>query len=293
MPSAVPIDGLLAHAEQALQQRLPAATSELNRAMRYAVLGQGKRIRPLLVYATGTVLDVPLPQLDAPACAAELIHAYSLIHDDLPAMDNDDLRRGQPTVHIAFDEGLAILAGDALQARAFHLLATDPAIGDDAAIRARLVVELAEACGENGMVGGQALDLASEGQPVDLARLEQIHRMKTGALLLACVRMAAACCPNLDADRAAALNAYGQHIGLVFQVRDDILDVTGTTEQLGKHQGADAAHDKATYPALLGLAEAEAYAEQTYQDALAALAPFADRAEPLRVMAHMIARRDN
>src|SRR5699024_6933226 len=181
--------------ESALDQRLSIADFDpttLGQAMRYAVLGHGKRMRPRLVYAIGTMLDVAIERLDAPACAVELIHAYSLIHDDLPAMDDDDLRRGQPTVHIAYGEATAILAGDALQALAFELLASDPSIGDDPGTRARLMATLAHACGPNGMVGGQALDMASEGQSIDLQQLKRIHDRKTGKLLRACVLLAAA-----------------------------------------------------------------------------------------------------
>src|SRR5699024_8557316 len=220
----------------------------------------GKRIRPRLLYATGAVLDIEPKRLDAPACATEFIHAYSLIHDDLPAMDDDTLRRGRPTTHIAYGEATAILAGDALQALAFELLASDPTIGDDPGTRARLMATLAHACGPNGMVGGQALDMASEGKSIDLQQLKRIHNRKTGALLRACVLLAAAYRPDLSAEPRDALDMFGTRIGLAFQIRDDILDVTASTKQLGKTQGADQAHAKATYPALLGLDAAEAYA---------------------------------
>lgn len=296
MPPASPSDDYCEHIEAALDRRLPAAgfeAPELGRAMRYAVLGQGKRIRPRLVYAAGSMLDIPDARLDAPACAVELIHAYSLIHDDLPAMDDDELRRGQPTTHIEFGPAMAILAGDALQASAFQLLANDVALGDDTGTRQRLTASLSHACGANGMVGGQALDLAGEGRAINLDELKQIHRLKTGKLLRACVLFAADFRPDLPENQRNALDTFGERIGLAFQVQDDILDVIGTTEKLGKTQGADEAHDKATYPALLGLDEAKGYAEQTWQAALDALTPFGAAAEPLRDLARLIMKRDH
>ncbi len=283
------------HIENVLNRTLPLDHFEppsLRQAMRYAVLGHGKRIRPRLVYAAGEVLGIRAARLDAPACAVELIHAYSLIHDDLPAMDDDDLRRGKPTTHIAFGEATAILAGDALQALAFEILATDTSIGDDPAVRARLMATLARACGSDGMVGGQALDMASEGKRIGLNELERIHRMKTGELLRACVLLAADTHANVTTTERRALSDFGGHIGLAFQVRDDVLDVEAPTEHLGKTRGADIAHDKATYPALLGLAEAKAHAERLYAAAPDALAPFGDRAGPLRDMARIIVKRD-
>lgn len=296
MAFAAPAGDYGEHMETALARRLPSAQSgapQLAAAMRYAVLGQGKRIRPRLVHAAGTMLDVPADRLDAPACAVELIHAYSLIHDDLPAMDDDELRRGKPTTHIEFGAATAILAGDALQALAFELLASDPAIGDDPGTRARLMATLTHACGANGMVGGQALDLAGEGRRIGSDELKRLHRLKTGALLRACILCAADFRPDLPAPRREALATFGEQIGLAFQVHDDILDVTATTEQLGKTQGADQAHDKATYPALLGLDGARAYAEQTYRAALGALTPFGAKAEPLRDMARLMVQRDH
>jgi len=282
--------------EQVLRASLPSAdqcAERLHAAMHYSVLGAGKRIRPRLVYATGEVLGIDPARLDAPACAAELIHAYSLIHDDLPAMDDDALRRGKPTTHVAFDEATAILAGDALQTLAFERLATDAAIGDRPRVRAALMTTLAEACGARGMVGGQALDMASEGQDIGLEQLERVHRLKTGALLRACVLMAADSCDPPHNEQRAALDRFARNIGLAFQVRDDVLDVEQDTETLGKTAGADTAHAKATYPALLGLEAARNYAEQLYTEALDALSLFGKRAAPLRAIAAEIVKRDH
>ena len=285
-----------ARIEAALERALPAAATEparLHEAMRYAVLGGGKRIRPRLVHATGQTLGVAAQQLDAPATAVELIHAYSLVHDDLPAMDDDALRRGAPTVHIAYDEATAILAGDALQSLAFEILAADTSVAERPAIGAARTHTLALACGSRGMVGGQVLDMASEGQTIDQATLERLHRHKTGALLRACVRLAADTQPSLASDRREALDHFAEHIGLAFQVRDDLLDIESDTQTLGKTQGADIAHAKATYPALLGLDAARDYANRLYEQALAALAPFGDDADPLRAIAAEIVKRDH
>lgn len=281
--------------ERELDQRMSTLGHEpesLRQAMRYAVLGRGKRIRPRLVYAAGTALNVPLDRLAAAACAVELIHAYSLIHDDLPAMDDDDLRRGQPTTHVAFGEATAILAGDALQALAFELLATDTSIGNDSGTRARLMATLTQACGPEGMVGGQALDIASEGCDIGITELEQIHCKKTGKLLRACVIMAADYCADLPAAQRQALADFGANIGLAFQVRDDILDVEGTTEQLGKTQGADVALHKATYPALLGMDNAVDLVNHLYETALDALAQLDRNTDALRNLAQLIVKRD-
>ncbi len=287
---------LSARIEAALERALPPAETEpvvLHGAMRYAVLGGGKRMRPRLVHATGQTLGLALEQLDAPATAVELIHAYSLIHDDLPAMDDDALRRGQPTVHIAYDEATAILAGDALQSLAFEVLAGDESAAAQPAICNARTLTLAKACGSRGMVGGQVLDMASEGKAIDQATLERLHQHKTGALLRACVRMAADTDPLLDADRRDALDRFAENIGLAFQVRDDVLDIESDTQTLGKTQGADIAHDKATYPALLGLDAARDYAMRLHDDALAALAVFASDADPLRAIAAEIVKRDH
>ena len=261
--------------------------------MRYSVLGAGKRIRPRLVYATGAVLGVNADWLDAPAASVECIHAYSLIHDDLPAMDDDALRRGRATTHVEYDDATAILAGDALQALAFELLATDTTHDRCPAVRAALVATLARAVGSRGMVGGQALDMASEGRLIDIEELERLHTGKTGALLRACVLMAADHSDTLSVDERTALDVYATRVGLAFQVRDDVLDIESSTEKLGKTQGADIAHAKATYPALLGLEAARRYAERLYQEAIAALAPFGDDADPLRAIATEIVKRDH
>lgn len=230
--------------------------TRLRAAMRHAVLLGGKRMRPLLVYATGTLLGADEDALDGAACAVELIHAYSLVHDDLPAMDDDALRRGQPTVHVAFDEATAVLAGDALQALAFETLATTPL---PAATRVEMMAELARASGIAGMCGGQALDIAATGRgdALDLAALERLHALKTGALLRSAVRLGAAAA-GADADARAALDRYAEALGLAFQIRDDLLDIDGDSATLGKTAGKDAAQNKATFPALLGRAASEA-----------------------------------
>jgi len=234
------------------------APMRLHAAQRYSVLGGGKRLRPLLVYATGECLSVPISRLDAPAAAVELIHAYSLVHDDLPAMDDDDLRRGRPTTHRAFDEATAILAGDALQVLAFELLAADAPHAAGPRSRLKMIQILAEASGTAGMAGGQALDLAAVGRSLSLDELETMHRMKTGALIRASVLLAAACVPDLPGPALAGLDACARDIGLAFQIRDDILDIEGEPSHLGKRTGADAARAKPTYPSMLGLEQARA-----------------------------------
>lgn len=286
--------------DAALGRWLPAAAdapTELHQAMRYAVLDQGKRMRPLLTYATGQALGLEPQHLDGPACAVELIHAYSLVHDDLPAMDDDALRRGKPSTHKAFGEATAILAADALQALAFEILARDPDMatvtGEPVeAARLRAITTLAHASGSNGMVGGQALDMAAEGKTIDVAQLEQIHHKKTGMLLQASILMAADCCAHGGGEKRTALATFARHIGLAFQVRDDVLDIEGDSETIGKPQGSDDARGKATYPALLGLDAAKQYADSLYQQALDALDIFANKAEPLRELAAYIVKRD-
>lgn len=266
---------------------------QLHGAMRYAALSPGKRIRPRLVYATAEVLGVAPARVDGAACAVEFIHAYSLIHDDLPAMDDDDLRRGRPTTHVAFDEATAILAGDGLQALAFEIVATHGGLDDEPGARAAQLATLARAAGSHGMVGGQALDMAAENRTdVDVDALEEIHNLKTGALLAACVTMAAHAAHDLTSDQLTALDIFASRIGLAFQVRDDVLDIESTTEILGKTQGADIAHNKATYPALLGLQQARALAERLYTEAIGALDVF-DNSEPLRTIAAEIVKRDH
>ncbi|GBL60875.1 geranylgeranyl diphosphate synthase, type II [Pseudomonas citronellolis] len=263
----------------------------LYQAMRYSVVNGGKRVRPLLAYAACEALGGDPARADGAACAVELIHAYSLVHDDLPAMDDDDLRRGQPTTHIAFDEACAILAGDGLQALAFEVLAEARLNPQDAETRLAMVTALARAAGSAGMVGGQAIDLEAVGRKIDQAALETMHRHKTGALIEASVRLGALASGQADAERLEALARYAGAIGLAFQVQDDILDVESDTATLGKTQGKDQAHDKPTYPALLGLEAAKAYALALRDQALAALEGFGEGAEPLRELARYIVDR--
>ncbi|AKO05143.1 polyprenyl synthetase family protein [Xanthomonas oryzae pv. oryzicola] len=250
-------DHWIARTERSLEAALPSATrasQRLHAAMRHAVLGGGKRMRPLLVYASGALFGAAEDQLDTPAVAVELIHAYSLVHDDLPAMDDDALRRGQPTVHIAFDEATAILAGDALQTRAFELLAAASA---SAELRVGWMQSLATAAGAAGMCGGQALDIDATGQLQPLQDLQRMHALKTGALIRASVHMGALTGGAATADQQR-LDEFADALGLAFQVRDDILDVESSSAQLGKTAGKDAAHSKSTYPALLGMDGAKA-----------------------------------
>jgi len=267
-----------------------AATPRLLEAMRYSTLGGGKRARPVLVYATGEALGAPLELLDAPAAAVELIHVYSLVHDDLPAMDNDDLRRGRPTCHRAFDEATAILVGDALQARAFEVLANAPA-GIAASARIEMLRILADAIGTRGMAGGQAIDLEAVKQTLDEAALERMHRQKTGALIQASVLLGASAAGVTNAAQRAALTEFGAEIGLAFQIQDDILDVEGTTTALGKRAGADADRVKPTYPSVLGLAGARAAALERRDRALAALQPLGARFAPLAEFAEFLVAR--
>lgn len=283
-----------ARAGRALDRRLPAAElhpGDLHRAMRYAVLGGGKRIRPVLVYSAGAAVGAAPESLDGPACAVEFIHAYSLIHDDLPAMDNDDLRHGQPTCHKAFGEAMAILAGDALQSLAFQVLGQDPAMVADPAIRLRMLGVLAQAAGSRGMVGGQAIDLVAIGRELTLAELENMHIHKTGALIRASVLLGALSQSTVDPAVLERLDRYAKCIGLAFQIRDDILDVIGDTATLGKTQGADRALNKPTYPALLGLDGAREHARVLYEEALASLESLGAEADPLRWIAGYIVER--
>ncbi len=256
--------------------------------MRHGVLGGGKRLRPVLVYATGHALGADDTLLDAPAAAVELIHAYSLVHDDLPAMDDDDLRRGQPTVHKAFDEATAILAGDALQTLAFEVLAAL-----DHPRLAALIRTLAAASGRDGMAAGQALDLDAVGGHPDAESLATMHHHKTGALIRAAVGLGARVALPEDDARLGALDRYAQAIGLAFQIQDDILDVTGDAATLGKASGADAARDKPTYPALLGLDGARAKAAALLDDALTALEPLGEAGAPLAQLARYMIERDH
>lgn len=280
--------------EAVLERRLPGPDSEpvrLHRAMRYAALGQGKRIRPLLVYATGAAIGVVPEALDAPAAAVELIHAYSLVHDDLPAMDDDDLRRGRPTTHRAFDEATAILAGDALQVLAFEILAQDPMPTVSDAGRVDMIRLLTRASGTRGMAGGQAMDLAATGRRLEPLQIEAMHSRKTGALIRASVLFACAAAPALPADRREALDRYGQAVGLSFQIVDDLLDVLGDPLVTGKGAGSDALRGKPTYPAIVGVAAARARANELAQEGIEALAGFGPAARQLRDFAGQLVVR--
>lgn len=290
-----PIAEFRARIERVLDRWLPsdsAVPQRLHQAIRYSVLGQGKRLRPILVYATGSALRVSAQQLDGPAAAVELIHAYSLVHDDLPAMDNDDLRRGRPTCHKAFDEATAILVGDALQVLAFRILASDASMGTDPAVRVRMIELLAEASGTNGMAGGQALDLAAVGRQLSVAELEEMHARKTGALIRASVLMAAAAATRLGAAQLAMLETFATRIGLAFQIQDDILDVEGDPDTLGKPTGADRAKNKPTYPSVLGMEAAKQRCLQLHASAVEALAGFGPGAGELRWLADFVIARD-
>ncbi len=290
------LDELRQRFEMVLAQALPAATIQppsLHAAMRYSVLNGGKRLRPLLVYSAGLAVGAPLERLDAPAIAVECLHAYSLIHDDLPAMDNDDLRRGQPTCHRAFDEATAILAGDALQALAFQWL-TQPGPTDPSQ-RLEMIEGFARAAGSRGMVGGQALDLAFTGQsqPPNLVELENMHIHKTGALIRTSVRLGVHCADAVTPAVAASLDQYGKCLGLAFQIQDDILDETSTTAVLGKTVGADRQLGKATYPALMGLDGAREHGALLIRTALTQLVALDDRADRLRELARFVTARLN
>ncbi len=259
----------LADVESALESWVPAAApAGLGEAMRYGVLDGGKRLRPLLVWAAGELTGAAPERLDRIGCAVELIHAYSLVHDDMPCMDNDVLRRGKPTVHVKFGQAQAMLAGDAMQALAFEVLTPDEGVAP--ALQARLTALLARAAGHAGMAGGQAIDLASIGRTLDETALRDMHRRKTGALLQASVLMGAAC-GRVDAPAWRALADYGAAVGLAFQVVDDILDVTQASETLGKTAGKDLDHNKPTYVSVLGLDAARRHADDLREQALAAL----------------------
>ncbi len=270
-----------------------SASDQLQSAMRYAALGGGKRIRPLLVYAAGLLSKAPMSALDAPAAAVELVHCYSLVHDDLPAMDDDDLRRGQPTLHKAFDEATAILAGDALLALAFQCLAdAAPEYRDAQAITASIQL-LAHASGGDGMVGGQMLDIDMEGSYPEKESVEQMFRLKTGALIHAAVMLGIhASDMSSDQQMIEQLSQFGDAIGLCFQVQDDILDVTGDTDKLGKPQGSDEEKDKPNYALRYGLDVARERADGLFSAAIQNLTHYGDQAEPLRWMASYITRRD-
>ncbi|HTP45950.1 MAG TPA: farnesyl diphosphate synthase [Casimicrobiaceae bacterium] len=273
--------------EGALERLLapPASARELREAMRYAVLGGGKRVRALLAYAAGELCDAEPDAVDAVAASVELIHAYSLVHDDLPCMDDDVLRRGNPTCHVAFGEATALLAGDALQSLAFEALTR----GARASVAQAAL--LAHAAGASGMAGGQAIDLASAGKRLDLAELEQMHALKTGALIRAAVRLGAECGRALAREETAALDCYAVATGLAFQIIDDILDVEGTTQSLGKTAGKDARQGKPTYVSLAGLDAARRRVEALRGEARDALSPFGARARRLLEVADWISQR--
>ncbi len=271
---------------RALSHDAVPAPARLGEAMRYAVLGGGKRVRPLLAYAAGEAVAADPGRVDSCAAAVELIHAYSLVHDDLPCMDNDALRRGKPSCHVAFGEATALLAGDALQARAFALVGQS-GMGD----RGAACALLADAAGACGMAGGQAIDLESAGRTLDLSETAAMHRMKTGALIRASVQLGARCGEPLAGAEAAALDAYAEAIGLAFQIIDDLLDVEGAPGLIGKTAGKDAANAKPTFVSLLGLAGAKSRAEALRSDAQAALVTFTDRARRLSELGDWIVER--
>jgi farnesyl diphosphate synthase len=268
-------------------------TERLREAMRYSVLGAGKRLRPILVYLTGESLGAPLARLDAPAAAVELIHVYSLVHDDLPAMDDDDLRRGRPTCHRAYDEATAILVGDAVQALAFAVLANEPMAGTSAQTRLEMIRVLARATGTGGMAGGQALDLAAVGHTLTVAAIENMHRRKTGALIQGSVVLGALAAGVKSGAELTALEHFGAEIGLAFQIQDDILDVEGDPALLGKSIGADAAHAKPTYPSTAGLDASRTRASALRDAAIAALAPLGERAAALAHLANFVVDRSS
>jgi len=283
--------------EQALSARLPdskhldSLTSQrLAEAMQYSTLNGGKRLRALLVYATGQALGVELEQLDSPASAVELIHAYSLVHDDMPIMDDDDLRRGIPTCHKAYDDATALLVGDALQTLAFEVLCNNELAPSQ---QVQMVKTLAHQSGVFGMAGGQAIDLESVGKRLNLNELQGMHELKTGALIRASVRLGALAAKNVTESELMALDNYAYAIGLAFQVQDDVLDVTADTEILGKPQGSDIAQNKPTYPALLGLEAAQQKANDLISDALAELNKLPYNTQILAALAEFVVKRKN
>jgi farnesyl diphosphate synthase len=281
--------------EQTLAALLPAATAtpaRLHDAMRYATLGGGKRVRPMLAFAAGELTGASVERVKIAAAAVEIIHAYSLIHDDLPCMDDDVLRRGRPTCHVEFDEATALLAGDALQALAFELVSAYK-LCNETGDQIELIRLFAEACGSHGMAGGQAIDLASVNKQISLPELEHMHMLKTGALIRASVIMGALCGDALSAAERAKLDHYARCIGLAFQVVDDVLDCESNTEKLGKTAGKDEDANKPTYVSLMGLHQAKAFAGELLDDAVNSLRDFGLRAKRLNDLAHFIVRRDH
>ena len=296
MPYKDKINTYTLRVNEMLEQSLPNAElppRQLHEAMRYSVLGGGKRVRPLLVYATGEALGIESSILDAPAAAIELMHAFSLVHDDLPAMDDDDLRRGQPTVHIKFNEATAILAADALQPLAFEILAETPAMRARPEAQRRIISALARACGSNGMTGGQSIDLASEAKSLNAAELEHMYRLKTGRLLWASVMSAAYCDPTMTAAGLHSLERFIDALGLAFQIRDDILDIEGSSDVIGKPQGSDLELDKATYPALFGMQVAKDRTQELLELALASIEHLGEPADILRWIGNYIVQRES
>lgn len=287
------LDQCRQHVDQELDRSLTRNTTSerLQETMRYSVLGGGKRVRPALCMAAARAMGSHDSTALAPACALELIHAYSLVHDDLPAMDDDDLRRGRPTAHIAFDEASAILAGDALQTLAFALLSEAPALSDRQ--RVAMISELARASGHQGMVGGQAIDLESVGRQLSVEQLEAMHRHKTGALIEASVRLGALTSETVTESQLTNLTDYASALGLAFQVQDDLLDIEGDTEIIGKRQGSDVAKAKPTYPALLGIDGARQHLARLLDEALGALESFGPEADTLRAMADYVVARSH
>jgi farnesyl diphosphate synthase len=286
------MEGVQTRTEAALERFLPPTgqvPAKLHEAMRYTVLGGGKRVRPLLAHAAGELFGAGEDAVARAACAVEMIHAYSLVHDDMPCMDDDDLRRGKPTVHVAYDEATALLVGDALQAEAFEVLAGGTEV--DPARQVAMLRLLAEAAGSSGMCGGQAIDLDSVGLSLTLEELERMHQLKTGAMLRVSVLLGALAGRDLASHEQEALVAYSRAIGLAFQVVDDILDATADSATLGKTAGKDAADNKPTYVSILGLAPSQALAEQLRQQAHDALAPFGEQALRLREIADLIVQR--
>jgi farnesyl diphosphate synthase len=283
----------LRRTEARLQAVLPsadAAPQRLHQAMRYAVLGAGKRVRPLLAYAAGELAQADVDRVTSAGVAVELIHAYSLVHDDLPCMDDDVLRRGKPTCHVEFDEATALLAGDALQSLAFQVLA-ETRLAEEGSVQVEMVRMLAAAAGSRGMAGGQAIDLAAVGATLSLPELEYMHIHKTGALIRAATLLGARCSGLLDADQLAQLDRYAKCVGLAFQVVDDVLDTEASTSTLGKTAGKDARHNKPTYVSVMSVSEARGFADELRREALAALADFGDRALRLRQIADFILLR--
>ena len=289
------MEGYIDEIDNYLEEILPKTTIppvKLHEAMHYAVINGGKRVRPLLVYASGEALQIDTEHLTAAAAAIELLHCFSLVHDDLPSMDDDSLRRGQPSVHIAFNEATAILAADALQSLAFHILAVDPIYRNQNNVPANLIALLAEASGTNGMSGGQALDLAAEGQTLDQSELEHIYRLKTGKLLRACMISAVCVATPISLEKRQLLERFIDAIGLAFQIKDDILDVEGQTKNIGKPAGSDEKKAKATYPSLFGLEASKQRVNELLMTGLELLEPFGKPADGLRNLAMMIARRE-